>query len=67
MTKRNYRLWGIILVLAVVSIITTSIALASDMRVAVAQSKPVLRGAPATNVINLQGSTNITKSNPKFL
>ena len=66
MTKRNYRLWGIILVLAVVSIITTSIALASDMRVAVAQNKPVLRGAPTTNIINLQGSTNITKSNPKI-
>ncbi len=72
MTKRNYRLWGVIFSLAILIAISTSYALASDLRIAVAnnpapvQNKPVIRGAAPSSGIKLQGSTSITKTNPKI-
>lgn len=66
MIKRNYRLWGIILVLAIATVLTTSFAFASDLRLAVEQNKPVLRGNPTGQSIDLRGSTNISKKNPKI-
>ena len=66
MIKRNYRLLGIILVLAILTVLTTSFAFASDLRLAVAQNKPVLRGNPTTQSIDLRGSTNISRKNPKI-
>lgn len=66
MIKRNYRLWGIILVLAIATVLTTSFAFASDLRLAVNQNKPVLRGNPTGQTIDLRGSTNISKTNPKI-
>ena len=66
MIKRNYRLLGIILVLAILTALTTSFAFASDLRLAVAQNRPVLRGNPTGQTIDLRGSTNISRSNPKI-
>lgn len=65
MIKRNYRLWGIILVLAIATVLTTSFAFASDLRLAVEQNKPVLRGNPTGQSIDLRGSTNISKKKSK--
>ena len=64
MGKHNYRLWGIILVLAIVTILTTSYAFAGDWRIAVNQQTPTLRGSSDT--IDLRGSTNISRKNPKI-
>lgn len=65
MIRKNYRLSGIILVLAIAAILIKSQALASDLRVAVGQNKPVLRGNPS-QTIDLRGATNISRSNPKI-
>lgn len=65
MGKKQYKLLGIIVVLLIVTIITTTYAFAGDLRIAVEQSKPILRGA-TSGVIDLRGSTNISRSNPKI-
>ncbi len=66
MGKHNYKLFGIVLALAIITIITTSDAFAGDMRIAVAQKKPVIRGNYSGDIIDLRGSTNISRSNPKI-
>lgn len=68
MGKINYRLWGIILFLAIITAITATAAFAADNRIAVAQSqkKPVLRGNTSGDIIDLRGSTNISRANPKI-
>lgn len=71
MINKNYKLLGVILGLATLTAISTSFALASDLRLAVAnnkptQNKPVIRGTAPSSSIHLQGSTSITKSNPKI-
>ena len=66
MIKRKYRLWVVFLVLMVATFLASSMALASDLRIAVNQEKPVIRGAVAGQTIDLRGSTNISKTNPKI-
>lgn len=65
MGKKQYKLLGIIAVFIIVTIITTANAYASDLRIAVEQSMPILRGT-SNGVIDLRGSTNISRSNPKI-
>jgi len=66
MGKRNYKLWGIILTLSILTVLTTSYAFANDVRISVAQNKPVIRGSSSGSTIDLRGSTNISRSNPKI-
>lgn len=66
MIKRHYNLWGIISFVAIVTALTTSFALASDLRVAMEQERPVLRGNPIGQTIDLRGATNISRKNPKI-
>ena len=66
MINKNYRLWGIILVVALTTILTSSLALASDTRIAMEQERPVLRGGSLGQTIDLRGATNISKKNPKI-
>lgn len=74
MNKRNYIHLGVILVLVTLIGAFKSISFASDLRIAVSdaynrnyiQNKPTVRGGSSSSAINLKGSTNITKSNPKI-
>ena len=70
MTKRNYRLWGVIFSLAILAVVTKSYAFTNDLRLAVAnapaQNKPIIRGNTSSDSIKLQGSTSISKTNPKI-
>lgn len=65
MGKRNYKLYGMILSLGIITILTASIAFAGDNRIAVAQQRPSVRGSN-TGSIDLRGSTNISRRNPKI-
>lgn len=68
MGKHNYRMWKLISVILIMTALPFSYAFAADMRVAVAQNqmnKPVVRDS-SNAVIDLRGSTNISKKNPKI-
>ena len=57
--------FGVALLIFVFAIYTFSYANADEL-LAVKNTKPVLRSTPASNSIQLRGSTNITKTNPKI-
>ena len=66
MGKQNRRLWGTILVLTIITLLSTTFAFAADNKTAAQQKRPVIRGSASDSVIDLRGATNISKKNPRI-